>query len=79
MADGIISFDQWAQQTAYKQRGICAICGLPPEVREQVERAWVDLGAREGAIMRYLAALGYRLESNGSIGNHFRSGRHHER
>ena len=72
-------FQAWAADAGWRVRANCVICRLPVALRAEVERAWVDLGARESALLRYLAAQGHPLTSTGPIGNHFRTGRHHER
>lgn len=72
-------FTEWAAGAGWQARSNCVLCRLPAELRAEVEHAWTDLGARESAILAYLAAQGHPLASTGPIGNHFRTGRHHER
>lgn len=73
-------FEDWLRESDTRENR-CFICNLPPEVRAEVERAWVELGAREKLLTPYLTAQGYPPPRNGAavFQYHFRKAAHHER
>ena len=71
-----LSFEQYAQERGLTPRGTCAVCGLEPAVKAEVEKGW-DLGFRGQALARFLHDSKIDGFTEPKIRNHFARG-HHE-
>ena len=51
----------------------CAVCILPKDLREEVEKSLLDVTIRRASLARVLTARGYRITRH-TLGHHHREG-----
>lgn len=71
MGTGVPDWKQVAEESGFRQRGICQLCAMPEEIREQAHDAWGH-GMRAQFLKNvYFPAVGYLNVSASSIQHHF--------